>query len=140
MPDILVDAGPLIALISRGDRFHEVCARRFRVLDCPFVTTLPVVAEAMHFLQYYGGKAGQEALWKLILREDLILEHPTNTDLIRMDALMKKYADCPMDFADASLVSVAERLGIDRIFTLDLSDFIVYRLCGRKPFRLVELQ
>jgi uncharacterized protein len=137
MADTLVDAGPLIALISRGDRHHAECARIFRELDCPFVTTLPVLTEAMYLLQSYGGLAGQGALWKLIVRQDLLLEHPSLEDLVRMDSLMRKYSDLPMDFADASLVAVAERLSLSRIFTLDRRDFSVYRLHGKKRFTLI---
>lgn len=139
MPDTLVDAGPLIAMLSRSDRHHAVCARKFRELNCPFLTTLPVITEAMYFLHIYGGPAGQSALWKLILRQDLVLEHPTTGDLSRMDALMKKYADLPMAFADASLVAVAERLSMNRIFTLDSTDFATYRLIAKKTFSLIPL-
>jgi uncharacterized protein len=111
----------------------------FRELDCPFVSTLPVITEAMYFLHVYGGETGQGALWKLILRGDLMLEHPGPAELERMDALMKKYADLPMDFADASLVAIAERLSLTRIFTLDRSDFTTYRMHGTKRFSLVDL-
>lgn len=138
MADILVDAGPLIALLSRTDKHHAACVGIFRELDCPFLTTLPVFTEAMYFLQVYGGWSGQGALWKLLLRGDLVFEHPTATDLARMDLLMRKYADLPMDFADSSLVAIAERLSLTRIFTLDRADFSTYRLLGRKPFTLIE--
>jgi len=138
MPDTLVDAGPLIALLSRSDRFHAGCVRIFRELNSPLITTLPVITEAMYFLQVYGGLTGQGALWKLILRGDLVLEHPGPADLVRMDALMKKYADLPMDLADASLVAVAERNSLNRVFTLDRSDFSVYRIRDRNPFTIIH--
>src|SRR5437867_12916717 len=98
MADTLVDAGPLIALISRTDTYHHECARTFRILNCPFITTLAVLTEAMYFLQVYGGATGQEALWKLVLRGDLVIENPAMTDLVRMDELMRQYSDLPMDF------------------------------------------
>jgi uncharacterized protein len=137
MADILVDAGPLIALLSRTDSYHAACVPIFRELNCVFLTTLPVITEAMYFLQAYGGPAGRDGLWKMILRQDLLLEHPTLTDLTRMDELMRKYADLPMDFADASLVAVAERLSLSRVFTLDRSDFSVYRIYGTRAFSIV---
>jgi predicted nucleic acid-binding protein len=54
-----------------------------------------------------------------------------------MDRHMTKYSDLPMDFADASLVAVAERMGLSRVFTLDRSDFSVYRRNGRSPFEII---
>lgn len=137
MPDVLIDAGPLIALLSRSDSYHTACVPIFRELNCPFVTTLPVITEAMYFLQTYGGSAGQAALWKMIHRGDLVLEHPDVSDLERMDALMQKYADLPMDFADSSLVAIAERLSLERIFTLDRADFSVYRINGKQALTVI---
>jgi predicted nucleic acid-binding protein len=135
--DTLIDAGPLLAAINRGDRRHNECAELLRRLDSPFYTTLSVATEAMYLLGRYTASAGQAALWRLILRGDLLLEHPTQRDLHRMAELMARYADRPMDFADASLVAIAERLGLDRVVTLDRTDFSIYRLADRKPFVIV---
>ncbi len=137
MIDTLIDAGPLLATINRNDNGHAESAALLRRLDCPFYTTLAVITEAMYLLGRHTGAPGQAALWRLILRGDLIVEHPTQRDLQRMADLMSRYADRPMDFADASLVAVAERLGLDRIVTLDRTDFSVYRLNDRKPFVIV---
>ena len=135
--DTLIDAGPILAAINRGDNRHAESAALLRSLDCPFYTTLAVITEAMHLLGRYTGATGQAALWRLILRGDLVVEHPTRRDLQRMAELMTRYADRPMDFADASLVAVAERLGLDRVVTLDRTDFSIYRLYDRKPFVIV---
>jgi predicted nucleic acid-binding protein len=105
--DTLIDAGPLLATINRNDQRHLECAALLRRLDCPFYTTLAVITEAMYLLGRYTGAAGQSALWRMILRGDLILEHPTHHDLRRMADLMDRYADRPMDFADASLTAGA---------------------------------
>ena len=83
------------------------------------------------------GWVAQEALWRMILRGDLILEHPSPSELVRMSELMSKYNDLPMDFADASLVALAERLSLDRIFTVDRRDFSTYRLNGKKAFTVI---
>jgi predicted nucleic acid-binding protein len=135
--DTLIDAGPLLAVINRNDQWHADCAALLRRLNCPFVTTLAVMTEAMYLLGRYTGARGQAALWRLMLRGDLILEHPLQRDLQRMAELMDRYADQPMDFADASLVAIAERLGLERIVTVDRKDFSVYRLFDRKPFVIV---
>ncbi len=133
----LVDAGPIIAVFNRNDDYHAECLRLYRALDCPFHTTLAVLSEAMYTLGARAGWYAQELLWKLILHGDLILEHPTPVELARMSELMGKYSDRPMDFADASLVALAERLSLDRIFTVDRRDFSVYRLHGKKPFTII---
>jgi uncharacterized protein len=119
--DTLIDAGPLLATINRNDNRHAESAALLRSLDYSFYTTLAVITEAMHLLGRHTGPPGQAALWRLILRGDLMIEHPTQRDLQRMADLMTRYADRPMDLADASLVAVAERLGLDRIVTLDPS-------------------
>jgi predicted nucleic acid-binding protein len=138
MTDTLMDAGPLVAIINRNDDRHTGCASLLRELDCAFYTTLPAVTEAMYLLQDRVGIKGQQALWKMLLRGDLLLEHPHDEDLKRMEELMTKYADLPMDFADASLVAVAERLNLNRIFTLARADFSIYRLRNRTPFVIIS--
>jgi predicted nucleic acid-binding protein len=137
MIDTLIDAGPLLATINRNDNWHAECAALLRRLDCPFYTTLAVITEAMHLLGRHTGPPGQAALWRMILRGDLVVEHPTHLDLRRMAELMDRYADRPMDFADASLVAIAERLSLERIVTIDRTDFSIYRLDDRKAFIIV---
>ena len=75
--DTLIDAGPLLAAINRNDGWHTESAALLRRLDCPFYTTLPVITEAMHLLGRHTGAPGQQALWRLTLRGDLLVEHPT---------------------------------------------------------------
>jgi len=74
---------------------------------------------------------GQEAVWEMLDRGELRLLPLDHDDFARMRELMRKYADRPMDFADAALVRVAEREGVRTIFTVDRRDFNVYRLHGR---------
>jgi predicted nucleic acid-binding protein len=135
--DILIDAGPLIAILNRRDKHHAECARIIESLNCAFYTTLSVLTEAMYIVRDRVGWAAQEALWKMILRGDLVLQHPSPGELLRMSELMDKYNDRPMDFADASLVALAERLSLTKIFTVDRSDFSTYRLSGKKPFTIL---
>ena len=140
LPDTLVDTGPLVAVMNRNDDYYADCVRLFRGLNTPLHTTLPVLGEAMYLLGKRVGWVAQEGLWKLVLHGDLILEHPSPSELVRMSELMSKYNDQPMDFADASLVALAERLSIDRVFTVDRRDFSVYRLHGKKPFTVIGPQ
>ncbi|SPF53983.1 putative nucleic acid-binding protein, contains PIN domain [Candidatus Sulfopaludibacter sp. SbA4] len=133
----LVDAGPLIALIDRGQGdLHRVCVTASSAISGPLLTTWPCLTEAMHFLGNLRGWTGQEALWRFVDRGALRIHAPTESEALRMRALMQTYADTPMDLADASLVAVAEALRLYRIFTLD-RDFRVYRINGVTPFEVV---
>jgi predicted nucleic acid-binding protein len=122
---VLVDAGPLIALIHADDRHHDRCVGTFRGLAEPLGTVWPVLTEAMYLLSF-SWKA-QEALWEMLERGVIVLLPLASEELSRMRELMKKYKDLPMDLADAALVAVAEREKIRRIFTLDRRDFEMYR-------------
>jgi uncharacterized protein len=126
---ILVDAGPLVALVDADDQFHKKCVATLKVLREPLVTVWPPVTEAMYLLGDLP--KAQEALWEMLARGVLQFLPLDLTDVPRMRELMSKYGDRPMDLADAALVRVAEREGIRKIFTVDRKDFSVYRLHGR---------
>jgi predicted nucleic acid-binding protein len=83
-----------------------------------------------------GGWHDQEALWRLVGREDLVLSELTRPQIERARTLMEKYRNVPMDLADATLVALAEVRALTRIFTLD-DDFRVYRLAGRRALDVV---
>lgn len=133
---ILIDAGPLIALLSRTDPDHRMCRAALAQLAGPLLTTWPVVTEAMHFLGKHGGWLAQAALWRMVRDGKVRFVDDQAMDPARVSALMEKYADVPMDLADASLVAAAEQIGIDHVFTLD-GDFAAYRLNGRRAFTII---
>jgi uncharacterized protein len=122
---ILVDAGPLIALIHEDDNEHERCRDAFATMDEPLGTVWPAVAEAMHLLSFSW--RAQEALWDIIETGAVEILAIGIDDVPRMKELMRKYRDLPMDLADAALVRVAERERLRRIFTLDRRDFQIYK-------------
>ena len=124
MRAVLVDAGPLVALLDRSDPDHQACRSALTAIRDPLATVWPAVTEAMYLLGRVSWPA-QDALWEL-LEEVRILPLETR-DARRMRALMEKYRSLPMDLADAALVAVAEREMIRSIFTLDGRDFGVYR-------------
>jgi predicted nucleic acid-binding protein len=134
---ILVDAGPLIAILDRGDRDHERCVAALKGLPAPLLTTWMPVTEAMHLLDF--SRAGQEALLEMVERQALQVLAIDEADVPQIKALMRTYAELPMDFADATLVRVAIREGLSEIFTLD-DDFNVYRLGGRRRFNIVPIE
>jgi predicted nucleic acid-binding protein len=90
----------------------------------------------MYFLGQRFGWRGQQNLWRMIHAEELKIAQVENEMLDRMADLMDEYSDSPMDFADASLVAVAESQDIRRIFTLD-SHFHAYRLRGGRKLEVV---
>jgi predicted nucleic acid-binding protein len=131
---VLVDTGPLVAIIDSSDAFHERCVDVLRELHDPLFTVWPVITEAMHLV---GSPVAQERLWDVLEEGGLRLKPLDATDAPQMRALMRKYRDQPMDLADAALVRVAEREQLNTVFTTDRSDFSVYRLHGSRRFRLL---
>ena len=131
---ILVDAGPMVALLSADDRHRARCSEAVRTLRGPLATVWPALTEAMHLLK--PRPVAQQTLLKQLENGALGLLPLGATDVPRMKELMRKYADRPMDLADAALVRVAERERVFTIFTVDRSDFAVYRPLGRR-FKIV---
>ena len=130
---IVVDSGVLYALFDPADGHHDR-ARSFLAGNPPgLVTNVPVLTEVTYLLDYSVGEQCAFLQWAC---EALTIDTGTATDLPRIVEIMGKYADLPADFADASLLALCERAGIDRIATLD-RDFAVYRLRNRK--RLVNV-
>ena len=122
---ILVDAGPLVALFHREDTHHQHCAATLRTLRDRLGTTWPVMTEAMHLLSFSW--QAQDALWEMNALQVLHILPLESADLPRIRQLMQKYRGLPMDLADATLVRVAEREVIRRVFTIDRRDFTLYR-------------
>jgi len=132
----LIDTGPLVALRDPAEPAHAISRSTLDSVSLPLLTTWPVFTEAMHLLGRSGGWRSQRELWRLAEDGHLVVETPSAEAVARSAKLMGKYADRPMDLADATLVALAEERGLRRIFTLD-EDFHVYRLNGRRAFEIV---
>jgi uncharacterized protein len=126
---ILVDAGPLVALVDADDQHHDKCVAALREIREPLATVWPPLVEAMYLLS--DQPLAQEALWEMLDRGAVLMLPLDSTDIPRIRELMRKYANRPMDLADAALVRVAEREGLRKIFTIDRRDFSVYRINHR---------
>jgi predicted nucleic acid-binding protein len=126
---ILVDAGPLVALVDRDDQQHGRCVAALEGLREPLGTVWPPLVEAMYLLGDLP--QAQDAVWEMLARGAVQLLPLALGDMPRIRELLRQYADRRMDLADAALVRVAEREGIRKIFTVDRKDFGVYRLHGR---------
>jgi predicted nucleic acid-binding protein len=132
---ILIDAGPLVALVDGSDQHHHECVGTLREIREPLATVWPAVTESLYLL--LESPRGQDAVLEMLERGAVRVLPLTRDDVPRIRELMGKYRDQPMDLADAALVRVAEREGLDRVFTVDRRDFEVYRIGRRKPFRIL---
>ena len=126
---ILIDAGPLVALVDADDQHHAKCVTALKALREPLATVWPPLVEALYLSS--DQPVAQEALWEMLERGAVLLLPFDSNDIPRTRELMRKYADRPMDLADAALLRVAEREGLRKIFTVDRRDFSVYRLHNR---------
>ena len=133
--ELLLDTGALVSLLDRSQRLHLQCRRTFVDWTGPVVSTEAVLTEATHVLAAVHG--GRAACVDFFLSGGALLVPSSTTSLQRVRKLLDKYADLPMDFADATLVALAEELDCTSVFTTDRTDFSVYRVKGRKPFRIV---
>ena len=131
MSDVLVDASGLVALLDRDDRAHTACVQALATIRGGLVTVWPAFTEAIHLLGSFP--LAQEALLEMVEDGLLRVASLDATDVPRMRALMRKYRDTPMDFADAALVRIAERNRVNRILTFD-RHFFVYALPRRARF------
>ena len=135
---ILVDTGPLVALFDATDDHHQGCRRILGRLDGRLLTTLPVLTEALHLLR--PRKHRVSGLIEFVRDGGAAVIPMEHDSLSRSFALMQRYADIPMDFADASIVAAAEHVGTDKVFTLDHKHFGIYRITRgyhQVPFRIV---
>ena len=135
---ILVDAGPLVALFDATDHDHSVCRRILSQFDERLMTTLPVLTEAFHLLR--PGKHRVSGLMEFVRDGGAGVFAMEDEPLKRCFDLMQQYADTPMDFVDASIVTAAEELGTEKVFTLDRKHFATYRIRRghhQVPFKMV---
>lgn len=138
MRRVLVDTGPIVAILNRRDQFHRVCIQAMREMPGPLFTCWPVITETAWLLDR-GARNGNH-LQQLVKSIDsgvfavLPLSHE---DALPMGAILRKYQSIRIQLADAALVHLAARDGFDTIFTLDQRDFSVYRLHKGKSFRLL---
>ncbi len=136
---ILIDTGPLVALFDPTDGNHEGCVRVLAQIEEPLCTSILVLTETFHLLG--PASVGSRRLMDFVTRHGLQVRFLDDQALVRAFELMLRYANQPMDLADASLVVLAETLGLRRVFTLDRQVFAAYRfLQGHRhlPFEVIS--
>jgi uncharacterized protein len=130
----LIDTGAILALLDRSDRWHDVCVDAFRRLRLPLLTSEAVLTEVFHLVG--DTRAEMESAWKFVRSGALVLGAIESAELTHLHGLMSRYWDCPMDFADATLVYLAKRESLSVILTVDQADFSTYRIEGKRQFRV----
>jgi uncharacterized protein len=131
----LADTGALLAYLDRSDPWHQPCREAIGQFRLPLATSSVVLTELFHLL---GDDAREvDFAWAFIRSGAVTVLPIADRDLPDIEALMRKYRDRPMDFADATLVYLAERESLFTVFTIDHDDFETYRVGGRKRLRIL---
>ena len=132
----LVDTGPLVAYLDGSDPAHADVVARMETFTGRLATTSSVVTEAMHFVAQ--APEGPRLLADLLVACDAeVLDFTDPAGLPDAVSLMEKYANVPMDFADATLMLLAEGLGALDVLTLDRRGFATFRTRKGRALRLV---
>lgn len=131
---LLLDTGPLVALLSARDRYHPWARQAFARVASPMLTCEPVLSEACYLLR--DSRDGQSALLQLLERRMLVVDFVLMPELASVRRLINRYRDQPMSLADACLVRMAELFDDSKVMTLD-SDYVVYRKNGRQVIGLI---
>ncbi len=132
---VIMDTGPWVALVDRSESRHGECVEWLKQFEGEIFTSEAVLTEVLYLLNF-SSKA-QSAAFDFILTGAIVLV-PSSIESLKMaKRLMEKYQDLPMDFADATLVSLAHDLSIDHIVTFDKKDFGIYRFHNKRSFIVV---
>lgn len=132
---MIADTGFWLALANSKDRHHARAVSAARTLREPLVTTWPVLTETCHLMLSRLGVAAELAFIRSIRQGSCEIFPVADAHLARIEELMRRYRDLPMDLADASLVILAEERGSGRILSTDERDFATYLWKNHKPFK-----
>jgi uncharacterized protein len=133
----LVDTGAIVALVNRDDRHHDEAVEWFRRFRGRLLTTEAVITETAYVLAASPAHQRAALLWLERARAAGLLQVEAVADYAALARIMAQYGNLPCDYADASLIALAERTGVAAIATVDQRDFSVYRLRGRRRFRIL---
>lgn len=138
-PAVIVDTGPIVALLDADETHHRWAHQQFGSLAPPLLTSESVLSEACFLLRRIGVDSSLPValLRRGVLRVVDVLGTADDADAVT--ALIRRYADVPMSLADACLVRILERTENGSIMTLD-SDFHIYRQGGRRTIRILSPQ
>lgn len=124
---IVVDTGPLVAALNADDNDHARCLRLLETHQGRLLVPGPVLTEVCWLLERERGTEAEAAFLEALAQGELDLVAVTTADVQRMADLVRQYADLPLGAVDASVIAIAERLGVTEVATLDLRHFTVVR-------------
>ncbi|MGH9897303.1 MAG: type II toxin-antitoxin system VapC family toxin [Pyrinomonadaceae bacterium] len=131
---ILLDTGPLVALLHRRDKYHEWAKAQAEKLPAPLLTCEPVLTEACFLLSKLSG--GSNAVLEMVESGLIEVDIQVPDEITTLRKLMARYAAVPMSLADACLVRLSEKYAKGVVFTLD-GDFRIYRRHGRQVISIL---
>lgn len=136
---IVVDTGPILALMDVDDAHHARCVEWFRSVRGPLLVPAPVLTEVCWLLDRNRGSKAEAAFLRSLAepRGPITLTPTSDRELIRIADLVEQYADLPLGAVDASVIALAERLGVTEVATIDHRHFTIVRPCHVKTFTLV---
>lgn len=123
----LLDTGFLYALLNRTEQMHQAVVAAAQTIREPIILPVPAVTETAYLLLRDVGTAAVGDFIESLATTDLILETPVSADYTRAAEVIRQYADSRVDFVDAVIVAIAERLLISKILTLDQRHFRMFR-------------
>jgi predicted nucleic acid-binding protein len=131
----LLDTGPVVALINRADAHHLRAAEFFKRFRGRLWSTEAVLTEVAYVLAPSLAHQTAALTWLQRSINAGVLRFESLSGLAQVATLLTKYADLPADFADVSLVWLAQQKRINNVVTVDERDFTVYRSYAGKPFK-----
>jgi hypothetical protein len=136
---ILVDTNILVAVANNNDTNHAAAVNLVASVTEPLAIVPTVLAEVCYLIHERGGAQVEVAFLRSVARSELTLVELTVTDVARMAELADTYADLGLGGTDASIVAVAERLGITTVATFDRRHFTVVRPSHTDALTLVPI-
>ena len=130
MNQIIVDTGPIVAILSASDSYHQVCLETLKIITPPMLTTWAVLTEVQYLLR--KDNRALQALLTGFNNNLFVLEDISADALPWLQKFLLKYDNLRPQLADASLMYLAEKRKIETIFTLDRRDFSIYRFQNKK--------
>lgn len=130
----ILDTGPWVALIDRSEKRHTDIVKWLKGFTGSLYSTEAVLTEVLYLLNF--SIVAQCAALDFVLQSIVQIMPSDYESIKKAKGLMRKYADLPMDYADATLVAFAIDTGIRNIVTFDKRDFSIYTLRNRKKFIL----
>jgi predicted nucleic acid-binding protein len=134
---VLIDTGPIVALLSERDQHHSACFEAAKTLRSPLLTCWPVITEAVYLLRDNPFVVAK--LFGILRTSRIKLLSLDNNDVERIAALYQKYSDQHLDLADVALMHLAVRENVRTVFTVDFRHFSVFRMQNGNSLEIVPV-